>query len=335
MQHPHFISFLNPVIKSGAPNPDYMYRMAFVESSGTYRVSGFRGTTLFVHLGIGTGIVGVHDKPGPFIGNIDIDTLAIGPDGAFELILSSVRPEGYGGDWYPLDSRAQTIMIREASYDWLTEVDCRVAIERLDGSTTLHRWTPEEIGYRLQRLAEFPARYNDVFLQFVKNMQEHPANVLVKNTWADVGGLAGQLYLEGRFEFGEGEALILETDIPEQVRYWSVLLTDQVFNTIDWDKCQSSLNGHQAVLDSDGKFRAVIATRDPGVANWLDPAGHCKGIIQVRWYQANSAPSPTLRRVKWANLRDELPADTPVITEAERKETLRARFRGAQMRRKW
>ena len=36
---------------------------------------------------------------------------------------------------------------------------------------------------------------------------------------------------------------------------------------------QSSLNGHQAVLDPDGVFRAVISARDPGVPNWLDTGG--------------------------------------------------------------
>ena len=36
------------------------------------------------------------------------------------------------------------------------------------------------------------------------------------------------------------------------------------------------LNGHQAVLD-DGVFRAVVAHRDPGVANWLDTAGNRRG----------------------------------------------------------
>src|SRR3546814_14494893 len=42
---PAFFTFLNPVIKSAAPNPDYMYRTCFVEGSGTYRLSGDRKST--------------------------------------------------------------------------------------------------------------------------------------------------------------------------------------------------------------------------------------------------------------------------------------------------
>jgi hypothetical protein len=71
------------------------------------------------------------------------------------------------------------------------------------------------------------------------------------------------------------------------------------------------------------------------VPNWLDTAGRTKGLVQGRWYQASSAPVPTLNRVKLAKLRDHLPDDTPAIAKAERKERLFVRFRGAQMRRKW
>jgi hypothetical protein len=334
--HPQFFSFLNPVIKSAAPNPDYMYRFAFLDSAGTYRISGFRGSTLFVHFAISTGVIGVDDVPGPVVGNIDLDTLTIGPDGAFELILSRQRPEGYGGDWYELDARAVCISVREASYDWLKEVDCRLAIERLDGQPSLRRWTPDEIASRLERLAGFPARYLGIFLPFVKNLrQQHPVNELVQNTWADIGGLDGQIYFEGTFDFDDDEALVLETDVPDTVRYWQVLLADDLFNTIDWEKCQSSLNGHQAHVDNDGRFRAVIATRDPGIANWLDPAERTSGVIQMRFYQASSRPSPTLKRVKLLELGNHLPADTRWVSAAERKEVLLARFRGAQMRRKW
>jgi Protein of unknown function (DUF1214) len=334
--HPQFFSFLNPVIKSAAPNPDYMYRFAFLDSAGTYRISGFRGSTLFVHFAISTGVIGVDDVPGPVVGNIDLDTLTIGPDGAFELILSRQRPEGYDGDWYELDARAVCVSVREASYDWLTEVDCRLAIERLDGQPRLRRWTPDEIASKLERLAGFPARYLGIFLPFVKNLrQQHPVNELVQNTWADIGGLEGQIYFEGTFELDDDEALILETDVPDTVRYWQVLLADELFNTIDWEKCQSSLNGHQAHVDNDGRFRAVIATRDPGVVNWLDPAERTNGVIQMRFYQASHRPSPTLKRVKLSELGDHLPADTRRVSASERKEILLARFRGAQLRRKW
>jgi hypothetical protein len=334
-QHPVLYSVLNTIIKSAAPNPDYMYFKCQIEEGGTYRISGFRGTTLFVHVSIGSFNMGVDDVPGPAVGHIDLDDLKLGLDGAFSVILSAERPSGYDGDWHRLDPRARSIGLRQASYDWVNEVDGRFAIERLDGPATYRRWPAEEVSYRLERLAGFPERYADLFLTFVQKLKTHPVNEVVMNDWAGIGGLPEQAYYEGLFEFEEGEALIFETEVPERARYWGVLLADQLFNSVEWDKCQSSLNAFQAQLDTDGKFRAVISVEDPGVPNWLDPAGRYKGVVQGRWYQSSSAPTPTLRRVKLADIRAHLPPDTPTIGEAERKERLLERFRGAQFRRKW
>ncbi|MBB4615430.1 hypothetical protein [Novosphingobium taihuense] len=334
-QHPVFYTFLNPIIKSAAPNPDYMYRSSFIEGHGTYRISGKRGTTLFVHIGIGSGYIGVDDVPGPSVGDIDLDTLTIGKDGSFSLILAPERPEGYTGDFYQLDPNARTVGIREASYDWINEVDSTMAIERLDGPATYRRWPIDEIAYRLERLAGFPERYAKLFVHFVQTLRQNPVNTVTLNDWASIGGLKDQTYYEGLFEFAEGECLLLETDVPERVRYWQVLLADQLFNSIEWDKCQSSLNGFQAQRYRDGKFRAVICNVDPGVPNWLDTAGRFKGVVQGRWYQASSAPHPTIKRIKLSELRDHLPTGTPVVDEATRKERLLERFRGAQFRKKW
>ena len=85
----------------------------------------------------------------------------------------------------------------------------------------------------------------------------------------------------------------------------------------------------------DGKLRAVVALEDPGVPNWLDPGGFKEGTIYGRWYGCDSNPTPTLKRVPLADLRKHLPADTPIVTPAERAETLAARVRACQRRRRW
>ena len=74
---------------------------------------------------------------------------------------------------------------------------------------------------------------------------------------------------------------------------------------------------------------------DPGVPNWLDTAGFKQGTIYGRWYDCSSNPLPTLKRVKLSEVRDHLPADTPIVTPEERTTQLRDRVRGAQRRRRW
>ena len=119
--------------------------------------------------------------------------------------------------------------------------------------------------------------------------------------------------------------MILEVE-PPQCRYWNFQLINQFWEGMEWDLRQTSINGHQAVLDRDGRFRAVIAHRDPGVPNWLDTGNHHIGLISGRYYEPNSIPIPTLRTVPFDKVRDSLPSETPNIMPAGRQDALRARM---------
>jgi hypothetical protein len=44
---------------------------------------------------------------------------------------------------------------------------------------------------------------------------------------------------------------------------------------------------------------------------------------------------PSIKRVKLSEVRNHLPADTPVVTPEQRAEELRLRVRAAQRRRRW
>ena len=134
-----------------------------------------------------------------------------------------------------------------------------------------------------------------------------------------------QVYYDGIHEIDDDEALIIETELPKKCRYWQMLVADDRFSTIDWVNRQSSLNDSQARIDGDGVLRAVISSRDPGVPNWLDKANVPWGVIQMRWNKASDHPDPKIQKVAFSEVRKYLPADTPVVTPAQRKEQLRAR----------
>jgi hypothetical protein len=71
------------------------------------------------------------------------------------------------------------------------------------------------------------------------------------------------------------------------------------------------------------------------VPNWLDTAGEPWGIIQMRWNHPSDAPEPQVTKVPFSEVRGRLPADTPVVTPAERRERLLRRNEEAQFRRLW
>jgi hypothetical protein len=147
--------------------------------------------------------------------------------------------------------------------------------------------------------------------------------------------LTKQLYWPAVFQFDEDEALIVETEMPASAPYWNIQLNDPLFNAVEYVYRISHINDWNAVRSSDGKLRAVIALNDPGVPNWLDPAGFTEGTLYGRWYDCDSLPIPTIKRVKLAELRDHLPADTGIVTPEERADQLRRRVRAAQRRRRW
>ncbi|ALR22341.1 hypothetical protein ATN00_03060 [Sphingobium baderi] len=333
---PDFVPAVNTVLNASMTNPDFIYSAASIDGEGVYRLSGERGEGLFVLLDTAAGGLGVMDQLGPSCGTIDIDSLDIGTDGRFELVMSAQRPDGWTGNWRPLDPRARTLTLRQASYHWGEGRDGRFAIERLDRPIRPRRRTAAEIAQRLTALAGYPKRYAGLWINVIKDQAaKNLWNRFEHDDWAGRGGVTGQHYYQGLFRIEPGHALILETELPERVRYWNVQLGDLLWNTTDWMNRQSSLNGGQAEIDSDGRFRAVIALEDPGVPNWLDPGGWSEGAIMLRWTEASSGPEPSLRQVPLDGLRAQLPADTPAISAEERDRRLRQRRTGVQLRRRW
>jgi hypothetical protein len=68
--------------------------------------------------------------------------------------------------------------------------------------------------------------------------------------------------------------------------------------SLDYRHLQVVVNKHQARLDADGKLTIVVSSRDAGVGNWLDTAGHRSGTALLRWVGAVEHPIPRCRVVK-------------------------------------
>ena len=333
--YPEFLPLYNSTLNVAAPNPDYVYYGTALEGTATYRLRGFRGTNRFTYLQFSaTDFTDQSRSPANIVlGGFALDEVKADKDGNFDFILSAERPAGYTGDWIKLDPRAKSVFMRAASYDWIHERDPIVGIDRIDRPVGRPRPSAQQIAARLAVLPDFVRDDSLTWWRHMADLQKRIAwNTIGVEPW---GTFPGQVYLEGLYRLAEDEALVLETDVPKNCRYWSFLVGDMQFRTIDFTNHQSSLNAVQAKLDSDGKFRAVIARHDPGVPNWLDTGGYAEGVIQGRWNVCDTAPVPSARLVKLADLRRVLPKDTQAVTLAQRDAALRERRLGAQMRRKW
>ena len=343
-RRPVFMPLWNYACNQGGPNPDYVYLNAQVDEAGVFEITGYRGTTRFVEITQqGQEMMGMNifnrpqgDGPprkGPT--THDLDELTIADDGSFRVILSAERPDGYTGDWWQMDPGVKRLLMRKCACDWNREVDASVAIDRIDdGGADM---TPEEIARRFSDMTAWIDGMISFDMGLVRYYHEHHGiNVLLRSTKIDeMGGLPRQAYYDGIHEIGDEEALIVEVPLPGECVYWQILVADDRFATVDWVNRQSSLNDVQARVDGDRVFRAVISRQDPGVYNWLDKADFPWGIIQMRLYRATDFPAAIVTRVPVSEVLKHLPADTAVVTPAERAEQLRRRREGAQLRQIW
>lgn len=352
-RYPDWAPFLNSVFTL-QPNPDDAYWLAHLDDRGTYRVVGNRGSVHILTFNLTPHMMGASEEletslrkeaegitsnAGNESGYYDANQLTIGADGAFEVLLSRERPAGYHGDWWPLRAGTTSILARQRSYDWGNERDARFAIERLDrfeAQVPLKpRMSADVIDGRLrQLLGGYTARLSRTWIEYQNKVRDR--GVINRIELTKLGGsLPAQTYWQGLYEFTPDEALILESSIPQRHRYWNVQICDTLWNATEIIYRQTSLNGHQARLDPDGKFRAVISLNDPGIWNWLDTAGYLQGMVIGRWYEADSHPVPTLKRVRFSELHEHLPENSPRVSEEQRAEQLRARRIGGQLRRRW
>jgi len=313
------------IVTWGMECPDCIYARAVLRGGESYRLFGNRGTARYVGLQTMNGIVATANEL--------VDELEVDADGNFEVVLSASRPAGArAGNWMRIEGDHPALTVRHFFYDWDTEVASSLHIERLGGPVepTGTSVDPDmAVSRQLVALGDFVQDNLAFFLQF--GAAAPPNGFLPPIDRTDMGAAAENRPVIGRWELRPDEALIVEVEPPEGI-YWSFSIGNPWWETIHYGRHQSSLNAHQAVVDSDGLVRVVLCDRDPGVANWLDTAGHSNGPIILRCVRTKTAPTPTARVVPFDDIHAELPSDTTKVTPQERTSILAARRRAVRER---
>jgi hypothetical protein len=342
-RHPDWYPYTTTAWNGFLNNPDDDYYVTPVDDDGIYRISGFRGTVKTIDFQVGTGSFlqnGVPDEHllGHTLANYDLDKhAAIGEDGSFDLVLSRERPDGWTGDWWELHEGATHILNRQISYDWENEADGRYGIERLDVPASRGRIPAAELEQRIKMIPAFIDGTMTMILEFMRLIRER-IGVNRMDYWQldDHLAIPTQAYVYGAFELEADEALVIEFQVPERVRYWSFHLGDDLGFMVDWMHHHTIINGHTAHVGQNRTCHVVVSATDPGVPNWLDTMGHRLGALSLRWEDVNAFPhGHTVTKVKTEAVREHLPPDTPEVTAAARDATIRRRRKGAQMRKRW
>jgi len=331
--HPQFLPAIGMVLNVGQPNADTLYRTAKITPGATYRMRGRRGALNQCKIGQ---VVPRNVETGSGRAYLDVNALTVDGDDMFDVMIGPERPAGWNGDFWELGRHANSLMLRMVAQDWAGEASPTFAIERIDRPMARGRDAADVVEARLRGLPPAIEFIATMFVDHVEQLrQEGFVNRFKEFDVSQIGGLTGQFYYESVFELGPDDALIIESEVPAVCPYRSIILTNEIYETINWYDNHASLNGAQAAPDSDGRLRFVVSPRDPGVRNWLDTAGHPTGIIQGRWTDCDSQPIPTVRQVKLADVFDHLPADVARVSAEERQAILRDRRAAYLQRPHW
>jgi hypothetical protein len=319
LEDPQFRYHITKYKAEAMPSADARYQRVDIDGEGVYRLSGKLGNAAHITLQAYSGASARE--------TFDL-TEVTDEEGRFSIVIGGAPRES---NWMKISPDAAMIQIREYMSDWQGAEFTRVEIERLDRPARISTATEDKMARTLQQATIALDQRASFWKQRLGAIRKaHDNSLSAAHTMGDVG-LGGLLYGEGWFDLEEDEALIIELDPPEAV-HWSFQLGNYWGEWLDWANFTSSTNGHQARPNSDGRVRLVIARSDPGVPNWLDPAGHREGVILYRYHKAKSNPLPTTRLVKLSKLAEALPSDTPRVSPEERATEVARRLAHKRLR---
>jgi hypothetical protein len=333
VESPDWVPYIPYYLARAAPNPDTVYGFAPIDSRGTYRIYGEKGTETIAAITFRKGGAHLGQRCTARVGEIDFQSVEADAAGRFSFVLSAQRPP-HAGQWFELHPETTCLMLRRVTKD-ASQRDGVCGIERLDRPRARLALTAEQLQERMMNVARYTASQNEFLLGYLERLRQLGARErFVLDDQSGHGGLIVQSHYFHMFSIETDEALILESNLPKLCRYWSIQVMNPFASTIDYVLHQSSLNDRQAQVDADGKVRMVLALSDPGVANWLDTGGWTEGGIQWRWNEVDTSPHPSVTRIKLRDLWRHLPAHTARVDSAARAASLSARAAYYQCRRR-
>ena len=329
-EYPYFDRWADRSYSWGIDSPDGLYSFACIKGDSTYRISGNRGTAHQFDIEVHS----PHFANAPNYkrtGNLGFADIKTERDGSVEIILSPEPPQKDSStNWIQLDPDAGSVCIRQFFYDWENEQKADLTIERVGAKYPPPPERPELIVDKAELLIKWLDEAGTFWDRVIRTFMEKPNTVTFLNPQeSDWGGHGGLSYGMGSIEIKQDEVALLEVTPPE-CHFWGFQLGSIYWESMDWWRRQSSLNGFQAKCDSDGVFRCLISAEDPGVYNWLDTAGYSQLTIMGRWLHARDFPQPTIKVFSYEEIGKFLPEDTSKVSLEERSEIIRNRNVAAQ-----
>ena len=295
---PRLFMLCDDRIKIGADNPDNIYQQCVVSPTREYRITGKRNTVPYFSIGSKANRYAT-DGTMVSTGELEFADMEFGPDGSFEVIVSTAP---HPGNWLPMAGDTSLLIVRQTFDDKRTQVAAEVHVERIGaGPATPVVLTPAAIEAQLMGAAQWVRGTANTFADWSEWFKGQ-SNAIYdgdQQVFWKAGGDPNIWYGHLHFDLAPGEALVIEAQVPA-CRMWNFQIDNWWMESLDHVHQKVWVNGSQARYEADGSVVVVCADADPGFGNWIDLAGHRSGTGLWRWIGAKDYPVPRCRVVKLA-----------------------------------
>jgi hypothetical protein len=303
----------------GHSNPDTLYLSARIDDAHDYRVYGKLGSVAQTTFGVYTG----KDDQAQAVKALAED-LVVDDDGSFEIFFS--RENMGTTNWFELPPAADSFCAYQTFADWERQRKGSIRIECLN---------PDEPAKPISlydSIAAFDAHLaasRELFIMWVKDIPTRVFGALPKNfaipPMQPPSAMAGAWFVPVSWELQNGEALVMEYEIPCGAPYVGICLTNKWGEMIDIETRQTSLNLAQSHIDT-GRVSVLLSTEDFGVPNWLDASGYRSGVVTWRASTPDQPATPTVTAIR-ADQIDEYFDPTQRVSDQNRAAAMSARLR--------
>ncbi|PTU30403.1 hypothetical protein CJD38_15155 [Stenotrophobium rhamnosiphilum] len=289
--------------KIGADNPDNLYYFAKINGANDYVIRGTRGTVFYLSIGTQKGGYETNGKMEQ-TGFIDAANIKMDAEGRFELILSQKEQPG---NWVRLEPGSNAVIVRQTFLDRKTERPSQLKIERVGSDAAPKPLTAERLQASLGNVAKFVEGTATVFANWAQSYLPHPNEIPPANqaVCQAAGGDPNIFYYHSYWQLAEDEAMVVHIPRIPECRYWNLQINNWWMESLDYRYHRICHNQNSTQLDADGGVTLVLSHKNPGVANWLETAGHDRGTLCFRWVGAKEHVHPQTRVVKLNSLIEE------------------------------
>lgn len=271
----------------GHSNPDTLYLSARINDAHDYRVCGMLGSVAQTTFGV---YAGKNDQAQAV--KTQAEDLQIAADGSFEIYFS--RQKTSDTNWFELPPGAESFCCYQTYGDWQRQSKGNIRIECLNPQPPSQ---PPSLAGALAAFDEHLVASRDLFTMWVNDIPARVFGALPKNfaiaPMQPPSAMAGAWFVPISWELDEGQALVIDYQIPSGSPYVGICLTNRWSEMIDIATRQTSLNLGQSYTDGES-VRVLLSTKDLGVDNWLDGRGYRSGVVTWRATTTEQPATPTV-----------------------------------------